>query len=489
MYSKESNSRFDWKDVVSKVIFLIIFVLLMLWLFPKVPNMTAFYSGVFRENMSYMKDAAKSYYTNERLPKNIGDSQEITLQEMINKSLILPFVDKDGVPCDTRASYVQVTKQQSEYSLKVNLVCKSERNYIIEPIGCTTVCENCGVKPVVEPAVEKPVSYNPGNNNNNNNNNNVKPVPKPDPVNPVITKYTVTFNPNGGVLSSASSQVVNDGSKISKPSNPTRSGYTFTGWYKESTIYNFDTAVRSNFGLVAGWSYNNPSTPTYEYKNCEWGYTNEYGYTNVTRDVSYFYYLPHVLKEYQTTSYVTKAGTYSYTLNLKDMPRRAYNPGVGGQFDNYGGVNMNPTLSLRGRSYFDSGDYREYLNDRDKDISMIGGNTTYNVYPSSIQEFKNSSLTSNNFSFSVSEPYYSNNTWKEDITVNVRNLNNISPYWASNINSYVYFVPLKFNFNYYNYDGREEKIEGTHEGYAQMPGNRVSYERNVKMHCQIQQWN
>ncbi|MEG2457749.1 MAG: hypothetical protein RSB41_02540 [Bacilli bacterium] len=147
MYSSKKSFGFDWMDIVSKVVFLIIFVLLMLWLFPKVPNMTAFYSNVFRENISYMKDAAKSYYTNERLPKNIGDSQEITLQEMINKSLILPFVDKDGYPCDTQSSYVQVTKQQSEYSMKVNLVCKGEKNYIVETLGCYNYCENC-TKPV-----------------------------------------------------------------------------------------------------------------------------------------------------------------------------------------------------------------------------------------------------------------------------------------------------------------------------------------------------
>ncbi len=142
MYSSEKNPGINWKDLIIKVIFFAIFILLLMWLFPKVPNMTAFYSNVFRENISYMQDAAKSYYTNERLPKNIGDKAEMTLQDMINKNLIIPFVDKDGNPCDTNESYVQVTKEsEEEYSLKVNLVCDTESSYIIETLGCYDYCE------------------------------------------------------------------------------------------------------------------------------------------------------------------------------------------------------------------------------------------------------------------------------------------------------------------------------------------------------------
>ena len=91
MYSSEKNPGINWKDLIVKAIFFVIFILILMWLFPKVPNMTAFYSNVFRENISYMQDAAKSYYTNERLPKNVGDMAEMTLQDMIDKNLIIPF--------------------------------------------------------------------------------------------------------------------------------------------------------------------------------------------------------------------------------------------------------------------------------------------------------------------------------------------------------------------------------------------------------------
>ena len=66
--------------------------------------------------------------------------------------------------------------------------------------------------------------------------------------------YSVTFNSKGG--SDVTSASVAEGNKVSKPTNPTRDGYTFLGWSKEetsSTYYDFDTAVTSSFTLYAQW--------------------------------------------------------------------------------------------------------------------------------------------------------------------------------------------------------------------------------------------
>ena len=71
----------------------------------------------------------------------------------------------------------------------------------------------------------------------------------------VITDHTVTFNSNGG--STVASQTVVDGSKATKPSDPTKSGYTFGGWYTNSactTAYSFDTAVTADITLYAKWT-------------------------------------------------------------------------------------------------------------------------------------------------------------------------------------------------------------------------------------------
>ena len=150
MYSNEKNPGVNWKDIIIKVVFVFLFVLLLMWLFKKsTPNMTPFYSNVFRENIKYMQDAAESYYTNERLPKNIGDTAEITLGEMIRKNMILEFVDKDGNECDKEASYVQVVKNKNDYTLKVNLVCPTEKNFVEKTLGCYDYCEDCDKEEMV----------------------------------------------------------------------------------------------------------------------------------------------------------------------------------------------------------------------------------------------------------------------------------------------------------------------------------------------------
>lgn len=67
-----------------------------------------------------------------------------------------------------------------------------------------------------------------------------------------VNKYTVTFNSNGG--STVSSQTITEGSKASKPSNPTKSGYTFGGWTLNGQTYDFNTPVSGNITLVATWN-------------------------------------------------------------------------------------------------------------------------------------------------------------------------------------------------------------------------------------------
>ena len=68
--------------------------------------------------------------------------------------------------------------------------------------------------------------------------------------------YTVTFDSQGG--SAVSSQIVSHGGKVTKPTNPTKTGYTFGGWYKESgctTPWDFATdTVTANVTLYAKWT-------------------------------------------------------------------------------------------------------------------------------------------------------------------------------------------------------------------------------------------
>ncbi|WP_024866211.1 class B sortase [Butyrivibrio sp. FCS014] len=76
--------------------------------------------------------------------------------------------------------------------------------------------------------------------------------------------YTVTFDDG----TNKNAVKVKAGEKVSKPSDPTKEGYVFKGWYLRGTLgstttsvtsttaslYNFDNAITKDITLVAGWS-------------------------------------------------------------------------------------------------------------------------------------------------------------------------------------------------------------------------------------------
>ena len=68
----------------------------------------------------------------------------------------------------------------------------------------------------------------------------------------------VTFDLNGGTWTDAgtNSQVVYDGETATRPTNPTKSGHVFAGWYADSactTPFSFLTAITSNKTIYAKW--------------------------------------------------------------------------------------------------------------------------------------------------------------------------------------------------------------------------------------------
>ena len=68
-------------------------------------------------------------------------------------------------------------------------------------------------------------------------------------------KYTVTFDSDGG--SEVKSQEVSDGKKATEPDAPTKTGYTFGGWFVKTTEWNFLAyTVTENVTLKAKWIAN-----------------------------------------------------------------------------------------------------------------------------------------------------------------------------------------------------------------------------------------
>lgn len=160
MYTEEYEQRgFPIRNFVIKLILLIIFVFLLIWIIPKFTSPTietkecktgtcdtsgieALTSQIFSDNLDKMKEAAISYYTDERLPKEVGESDTMTLSDMIGKKIIVALIDKNNKAVDVEKSYVKITKLDDEYLLKVNLKDSEKEDYILVHLGCYTYCDS-----------------------------------------------------------------------------------------------------------------------------------------------------------------------------------------------------------------------------------------------------------------------------------------------------------------------------------------------------------
>lgn len=81
--------------------------------------------------------------------------------------------------------------------------------------------------------------------------NNITLLAKWKKVEEKVTKYTVTFNSDGGTV--IQKQIIEENKNIVKPANPIKKGYKFAGWYLNNKVYNFNTKVTSNITLIAKW--------------------------------------------------------------------------------------------------------------------------------------------------------------------------------------------------------------------------------------------
>ena len=77
------------------------------------------------------------------------------------------------------------------------------------------------------------------------------------PTPPEPPKYSITFNPNGGVLTSGMTKTVIQNTTIGELPIPVRSGWTFNGWFTAvsgGTQINIATVVTANATYYAHWT-------------------------------------------------------------------------------------------------------------------------------------------------------------------------------------------------------------------------------------------
>jgi len=178
MYEERKNV-FSLKDIILQIILIVLFVFIMIWLFPTKSylndnyvasgnlseeldkKLQSLYGRLYADNIGSMTAAAQGYFTNERLPQTIGDTVTIKLSEMYDKKLVLELMDSNNKSCDTEKSFVEVTKMDNEYQMKVQLTCSDYSDYIIVYMGCYDYCDNCDkeepkpTNPTPNPVVKK----------------------------------------------------------------------------------------------------------------------------------------------------------------------------------------------------------------------------------------------------------------------------------------------------------------------------------------------
>lgn len=312
MYN-ERREGFSLKDVILQLLFIVLFVFILIWLFPtkgtikgitdKIDGMANQYdvltNRIFNENIQTMKEAAIGYYTTPRLPKNVNDTKSMTLKEMIDTNLIIEFKDANNKACDLDDSYVEITKYQDEYRMTVNLKCTDNDAHIVVYLGCYNYCNSavCEAKqapvstPVVNPPVNPPVT---------------PPVNPPKPV-AYEYKYVKTVGDSYSSWSSWSSWSTTKAYETSLRDVDTKYDTYYTS---ERKIVGYNTVTTED-----------KNSPIYEYQKVQVGYTEtktcaaykteivytgEYKGTWVSQGKSLYFITP---KDDATTKYIYISST------------------------------------------------------------------------------------------------------------------------------------------------------------------------------------
>ncbi len=146
MYDEEDNKRETLKGVFIKIVLVVLLIFVLMMLFPTKGFVTNYVdekvaensnNGVdnFNNNLLAMATAGSGYFTSSRLPKETGEKVRMTLGDMYDDKLLVKFSDSNNRTCNTKESYLEVTREESEYTMKVNLSCSDKEDYIMLHMG------------------------------------------------------------------------------------------------------------------------------------------------------------------------------------------------------------------------------------------------------------------------------------------------------------------------------------------------------------------
>ena len=130
------ESEYTWKNFIIKLFIIVAIIIVLIWLIPKFflykkskqhEEIKENKEIVIIENstVNSVQNAGVKHFSEANIPKKDKTSEKVTLKELQNEKL-LGDLKNNGVTCDTNKTYVEITKNSDDYSLKTFVKCSSE---------------------------------------------------------------------------------------------------------------------------------------------------------------------------------------------------------------------------------------------------------------------------------------------------------------------------------------------------------------------------
>ncbi len=175
---KTKKLNIEWKSLLIKMGILLVVIFIVLWIVSLFNKGNKNVESNLSINLQAMKSAATDYFTGTRLPSSVNGKKKLTLGEMFQQKLVPEFRDQNNKSCDLVDSFIEATKlNNTDYTIKVKLVCGSESDYIINTVSFVdNSTDNNTVTPKPDDTTNNNDDTNKTDNNSTTTNTNKKPT-------------------------------------------------------------------------------------------------------------------------------------------------------------------------------------------------------------------------------------------------------------------------------------------------------------------------
>ena len=113
----EDERKINWLSLFIKIIIVFVFILIIIWLISKIINNNKL-SETFKNNINNMEEVATTYFKKIDLPTEEGKSIKLTLEEMIEKEIIVSMNEDSKNTCNVKKSYSKITRNKKDYTIE-----------------------------------------------------------------------------------------------------------------------------------------------------------------------------------------------------------------------------------------------------------------------------------------------------------------------------------------------------------------------------------